>query len=250
MGGLKFSIKNRIVRSTTDNILILNGTDNLPPSTNILDAVDYYNKKNKENKVIIAIPSEFHSALKKSRKKFGIVENYEFLGPPDLFPGTFSNRPKLKQQIRFLENQFYLTELFSTLSNLLNNTPYPKEEISKAIKRILCCDFHDGITGVHIDAAYDNIMKQLKLTELQLKRLFKSALSYFIKNIDTSNILKEDIPLLIFNPLSWERTSIERINLSSKIKEFIILNQNGKQIPHQKEKINEKENSYIFLAKD
>ena len=250
MGGLKFSIKNRIVRSTTDNILILNGTDNLPPSTNILDAVDYYNKKNKENKVIIAIPSEFHSALKKSRKKFGIVENYEFLGPPDLFPGTFSNRPKLKQQIRFLENQFYLTELFSTLSNLLNNTPYPKEEITKAIKRILCCDFHDGITGVHIDAAYDNIMKQLKLTELQLKRLFKSALSYFIKNIDTSNILKEDIPLLIFNPLSWERTSIERINLSSKIKEFIILNQNGKQIPYQKEKINEEKKSYIFLAKD
>ena len=250
MGGLKFTIKNRTIRATTDNIFILNGIDNLPPSTNTLDAVEYYNKKNKDNKLLISLPSDFYTSLKKSRKKFGVVENNEFLGPPDVFLGTFSNRPKLKQQIRFLENQFYITELVTTLSNQYNNYSYPQEEISKAINRILCCDFHDGITGVHVDAVYENMMKQLKLSELQLKRLFKNSLNFLITQIDTSNISKENIPILIFNPLSWYHTNIAKIILPKHIKEFKIFNHNGTEIPHQEDEINEKENSYVFLAKN
>jgi len=250
IGGLRFTIKKRITRATTNNVFILNGSDNLPPSTNTLDAVEYYNKKNKENKILIANPSEFHSALKKSRKKFGVVRNYEFLGAPDLFPGTFSNRPKLKQHIRFLENQFYLTELISTLSNLYSNNPYPGEKIHKAIRRLLCCNFHDGITGVHMDAVNDNIMKQLKLSELQLKRLFRNSLNYFIKKLDTSTISKEDTPVIILNPLSWERTSIGKISLPEKIKGFTLLNQNAEKILYQKDKINEKNNLYVFLVKN
>ena len=248
LGGLKKTIKSRTPRSTTNNLFILNGTDNLPPSTSTLDAVDYYNKKSKENHVKMALPSDFIAAVKKERKKFAIIENYEFLGTPDLFPGTWNNRPKLKQTIRTLENQFYLTELMSTLARLHSDFTYPNEEIEKAIIRILRCDFHDGICGCCIDAAFNHMMKQLKLTELQLKRIYNSALNAFVKEINTSKVENKSTPLFILNPLVWSRSETVSVELQNGLKDVTILDSKGSEIPHQIDKINE--NSVVFTIRD
>ena len=250
MGGLKLTIKNRTPRSTTNNLFILNGTDNLPPSTNTIDAVDYYNRINKKNKIKTALPSEFFTAVKKDRKKFSVVESYEFLGPPDLFPGTFSNRPKLKQKIRSLENIFYLTELIGTLASVYSDYEYPNKDIEKAIVRIIRCDFHDGICGCCVDAAYDHMMKQLRLTQLELNRIYNEAIGSFIKVINTSSIPKGNLPVLILNPLAWERNEIVELNLINDMKDIVVLDQDGKIIPHQKDIINENKNRILFKVKD
>ncbi len=248
--GLPFTIRNRLTRSTTNNIFILNGTDNIPPSSNIVDAVRYFQKKTKKYNVKIATPSEFLETMKKSRKKFGVIDSYEFSGVPYKFPGTFSVRVRLKQKIRELENQFYLTELMSTLSSLYAGTSYNKEAIIKAIKRILCCDFHDGICGCHVDAVYNHLMKMLKLTELQLKRLFEENLNSFGRNIDTSNVPKESQPLLIFNPLSVERTEAVYFTIPKEFGFFKIKDIDGHDIPYQKNEINFLSGDYILLPSE
>ena len=249
-GGLNFTIKNRIPRATTKNIFILSGTDNIPPSTNILDVVEHMAPKNKKYNIKIALPSDFLNAVKKSRKKFGVVDSYEFLGYPTKFTGTYSNRIRLKQKIRHLENQFYLTELFSTFSSLFADYHYPLKEISKAIKRILCCDFHDGICGCCVDVAYDAMMKMLQLSELQFNRLLKSALYQLGTKINTSRIPKGCIPLIIFNPLSINRTEAVNIIVPEGMKKFIIKDSDGNRIPFQKDKINSFINAYIITGSD
>ncbi|MEJ2709970.1 MAG: hypothetical protein P8074_20330, partial [Anaerolineales bacterium] len=78
--GLPFTIKNRLTRATTNNIFILNGTDNIPPSSNIVDVVRYFQEKSKKYNVKIATPSEFLESMRKSRDKFGVIDSYEFSG--------------------------------------------------------------------------------------------------------------------------------------------------------------------------
>jgi alpha-mannosidase len=248
--GLPFTIKNRLTRATTNNVFILNGTDNIPPSSNIVDAVQYFQKKSKKYNVKIATPSEFLESMRKSREKFGVIDKYEFSGVPYKFPGTFSVRVRLKQKIRELENQFYLTELISTLSSLYCGYSYDRETITKAIKRILCCDFHDGICGCHIDAVYTHLTKMLKLTELQLKRLFNEALTSFSSKINTSNVPKDSVPLLIFNPLSAKRTEAVYFTISEEFGPFKIKDTDGNDIPYQKNEIDPSFGNHILLPSE
>ncbi len=251
--GLPHTIKNRVKRATTNNVFILNGTDNIPPSTNILDIVKYFQEKKKwVNKydIKIALPSDFLRAVKNSRDKFGVVENYEFSGFPDKFPGTFSNRVGLKQTIRRLENLFYETELLSALASIYGNRPYPKEEVKKAIWRVLCCDFHDGICGCHVDAVYNHLIKMLRLSELQLTRLHDNSFNTLLNQIDTSKIPKNVVPILVFNPVSAIRTELAKFTAPATTQNFVIKDEMGNLIPSQKDILSNSSNSYVFLAKD
>jgi alpha-mannosidase len=248
--GLPYVVKNRLTRSTTNNVFILNGTDNIPPSSNIVDAVRYLQKKSKKYNFKIATPSEFLTSVINNREKFGVIEAYEFSGAPYKFPGTYSVRIQLKQKIRELENQFYLTELISALSNLYTGNKYDKDTITTAIKRILCCDFHDGICGCHIDAVYTHLMKMLKLSEMQLKRLFNEALNSFTMNIDTSVVPKDSIPFLIFNPLSIQRTESSIFTVPEEFGPFKIKDIDGNDIPFQKNEIEPSSDGYILKVSD
>ncbi|MHA1292737.1 MAG: alpha-mannosidase [Promethearchaeota archaeon] len=248
--GMYYTINKRIKRATTNNIFILNGTDNLPPSSNIVDVVDYLQKKSKKYNIKIALPSEFLRTLKNSLKKIGILGPYEFSGFPDKFPGTYSCRIKLKQKIRKLENLFYLAELSSTYLNIIAKKKYPKELIKKSIWRLLCCDFHDGICGCHVDAVYNEIMKMLKLSEYQLKRILKNALSSLADAINITNFDKNSIPLLIFNPLSTIRTEAISIKVPKDITNFKIRDEDGNNIAFQKDELSHEENCYIIIAND
>ncbi|MFX0033064.1 MAG: glycoside hydrolase family 38 C-terminal domain-containing protein [Candidatus Hodarchaeota archaeon] len=249
--GLKYAIEKRLINATTNNVLILNGDDNLPPSTNILDAVNYLQKKNKKYNLNIALPSEFFQKLLRAKKKFGTVNNYEFSGFPDKFVGTFSSRMQLKQKIRRLENLFYLTEIFATISSVYNKDYiYPKELIRNAIWRILCCDFHDGIPGCHVDAVFSKIIKMLKLSETQLHRSYKKAVVSLKSLINTSKLSEDSIPLLVFNPICITRSDITHIRIPENYSFFNIFDEHGNQIAIQKDLINSNENEYVIKASE
>ncbi|MHA1149401.1 MAG: glycoside hydrolase family 38 C-terminal domain-containing protein [Promethearchaeota archaeon] len=248
--GLPYTVRKRLHHATTNNIFVLNGTDNIPPSSNIVDVVPYLNRKMKGYNIRIGLPSEFLESLKKSLKKIGVIGPYEFGGAPDKFPGTFNNRVRLKQKIRSLENLFYLTELLCTLAANYSDYPYPLEEISKAIRRILCCDFHDGICGCCVDAAYIHMMKMLKLSELQLKRNFNEALNRFSALVETPTIRKSTTPILVFNPLSAAITGIAAITYKKISSKMLIKDENGKKIPFQRNTLNLEEEEYFLLASE
>lgn len=250
MGGLPFTIYNRLKRATTNNIFILNGTDNIPPSSNIVDVVEYFQRKSKKFNIKLAIPSEFLNAMKKSLKKIGVIGPHEFSGVPDKFPGTFNNRVRLKQKIRSLEHQFYLTELMCTLAGIFGEYEYPLEKTSKAICRILCCDFHDGICGCCVDAAYIHMLKMLKLSELQLKKHFNTAFNAFSSLVDISSIRESSDPLLVFNPLSVNRTEVARIKYNKQTSKMLIKDENGREIPFQRNHLNSDGEEYVFIASE
>ena len=156
----------------------------------------------------------------------------------------------MKQKIRALENQFYLTELVSTLASINSDYDYPLEKITKAIKRVLCSDFHDGICGCHVDATYNVIMKMLRLSEIQLNKIFNEAIKSLTKIVNSFNIPKNSIPLLIFNPLSISRTATTKF-LNNNNKNSFTLKDENQQIVHvQKNSLSESDHEYLFIASD
>ncbi|MGV9204568.1 MAG: glycoside hydrolase family 38 C-terminal domain-containing protein [Promethearchaeia archaeon] len=237
MGGLKFTIKNRLKRATTDNIFILNGTDNIPPSTNILDVVNYTKQKTDKYDLKITTPSKFREALLKSGHRFGVFGPHEFNGFPDKFPGTFSTRIKLKQALRGVENLQYQTESVAAFASLYCQFDYPREDIEKAVWKILQACFHDALPGCHIDKAYEDIMDRLDQSASVLKNIRENALQILTNEV---NIRKKDedlLSLIIFNPCSTESWENVRFSPPQSIERFHILNAQGEIMGNQLDKI-------------
>ena len=245
MGGLKFTIKNRLKRATTKNIFILNGTDNIPPSTNILDIVQYVQKKTNKFDIKISLPTNFLDALKHSSKKFGVFGPHEFNGFPDKFSGTFSNRIKLKQIIRKVENIQYLTECVASFASEFTDYIYPADVIEKALWKLLQASFHDALPGCHIDKAYKNIMSRLNDAYSKLSKIKKKALNSLIKYLHIPQNNEDLKPIIIFNPNSSACREVVHLNIPSNIKNFEILCDDETKIIPQLDKISS-ENRYMF----
>ncbi|HME52530.1 MAG TPA: glycoside hydrolase family 38 C-terminal domain-containing protein [Candidatus Lokiarchaeia archaeon] len=250
MGGLNFTIMHRAMQATTNNVLLLCGTDNLPPSSNVIDAIEYMRKKSKRYNVKLALPRDFFASVLNTRTRFGAMGPCEMTGYLDKFPGTFSARIGLKQRIRELENEFYVTEVLSMISSVYSGFLYPGQEISKSIWRVLRCCFHDGIPGCHIDAADDHLMKQLELSSRQLARISNSALFSMERAFDTIKFHENELPLLIFNPISMSRNDVATIKVSGDPKDFIVKDEQGEPVPSQTSSLASGGNEVVIACAD
>lgn len=250
MGGLNYTIRRRAMQATTNNVFLLCGADNLPPSSNVIDAVEYMRKKSKRYDVKLALPCDFFASVFHSRTRFGTIGPCEMTGYLDKFPGTFSGRIGLKQRIRELENEFYVTEVLSTLASIYSNFIYPGQEIKKSIWRVLCCCFHDGIPGCHVDAADDQLMKQLELSSRQLARISESAAFSIERAFDTADLHENEWPVLVFNPISINRNGVTVIKMSGDPGDFIVKDDQGMPIPSQKNSLAQRGNELVIACTD
>jgi alpha-mannosidase len=250
MGGLKYTIKRRAMQSTTNNVLLLCGTDNLPPSSNVIDAVAYLHEKSNDYDVKLALPRDFFASVFQARKRFGAIGPREMTGYLDKFPGTFSARIGLKQRIRELEYQFYETEVISTIASISAGFIYPGQEIKKAIWRLLCSCFHDGIPGCHVDAADDHLVSQLELSASQLARISDSALCAMERALDTAYLPASERPLLLFNPISMKRSGIASITIHGDQEHCIVKDDRGTIIPCQKNALTHNDKEIVIACSD
>nr|MDO8111115.1 glycoside hydrolase family 38 C-terminal domain-containing protein [Candidatus Sigynarchaeota archaeon] len=250
MGGLNFTIKRRAMQAATNNVFILCGTDNLPPSSNIIDAVAHLQKTSKKYNAKLALPADFLRAVLSSRDKFGVVGPCEMSGFMDKFTGTFSTRMSVKQAVRSLENQFYVTEAISTLASVYANFEYPAREIKAAIWRLLRCCFHDALPGCHVDTADDHIMKQMRLSSMQLARILKSATDCLSRGICAPDPDDKSISLMVVNCVSMNRTEQATVTVPDWISNFVVVDKEGKEVPLQKNLLSSRDGEYIIRCDD
>ncbi|NVM27448.1 MAG: hypothetical protein HWN65_01290 [Candidatus Helarchaeota archaeon] len=225
---LKSQISSLFHRATTDNILILYGTDFSPPFDWIVEVAEYWNQKNPNTLIQFATPEKYFKEVTKNRKKFGVIKG-EINGPDDVFPGCYSTRPKVKKHLRVLENSLYAAELLATLASL-NGMEYPTSELEEAWTWLLKNDFHDACNGCSIDIVIQNVMKRFLLGEKLANSVINDSLEYLGDRIDTSN---EGIPILVFNQLSWERTEPVELTFDFEGTAFEIVDDEGKSYPYQ-----------------
>jgi alpha-mannosidase len=125
--------------------------------------------------------------------------------------GTYTTQAKMKEQNRKSEVLLTNAEKFSALATQVGGT-YNSADLEQAWRLALFNQFHDILPGSGIRENYiDANEKYQQLQTIANFELTKS-LNTIATNINTSRI-KKGTPLIVSNPLSWDRTDIVRFAL-------------------------------------
>jgi hypothetical protein len=143
---------------------------------------------------------------------------------------TAMSRIDLKIANRLGENLLIEAEMFATIANLLG-AKYPEKALDKAWRQVLCGQHHDSITGTHNEISYIDLMNSYReILELGTDVLNRS-LDYVGSAIQMDGAGR---PLVVFNPLAWERTDVVRATVHpGGAQGFAIEDHKGRNVPFE-----------------
>jgi len=155
-----------------------------------------------------------------------------------IFDGCWTTHGDIKEHNRKCERLLLDTEILSSIAKSLGRN-YP--DLKESWKKTLFNQFHDIFDGSAIHSSYEYSDKLAEEVESAAKNTILKNLSFIANNI---NIKEEGIPVLVFNPLPWERKDIVKIDVPENLpSSFIVKDTEGEIFPAQIFK-----NKLLFVA--
>ncbi len=170
------------------------------------------------------------------------IENYQgelglFGSDEPNFPirwrGSFVSQARIKKANRDMENLFLTAETFATIGTMLQMKPlFPRVDFRDGWKKILLNQFHDILPGTSIGDVFDDALKDYQYLNQEGNRLLQYGLEVIGSRIDTRG---EGIPLVVYNPLSWQRSDVvdASIRFIRKTENFSIVDALGNPVLYQ-----------------
>ncbi len=154
---------------------------------------------------------EFIEIMKQKidQSKLKIVEGELRDGPIGSLTGNAqATRLYLKQLNKHAQNMLIrFAEPLSIITNMLG-TPWPKNFIDKAWDYLLKSHPHDSINGVTQDKTANDVYHRLEQVVDISQTLGNRAMQELVKQIDLNRFEKDDILLVVFNPLPYARKEV------------------------------------------
>jgi alpha-mannosidase len=194
----------------------------------------------------LATALEFFNSLTPSDKaKLPIWKNELYL--PRL-RGCYTTQALAKKHNRQSQVEISNVEKAATIAGLFG-AEYPGETIFKVWRTILFNQFHDVLPGTSIPLVYQDSQQEYGEAHQLCERMLERSLDVIEKQIDTSG---QGEALLMFNPLSWCRTSPVELPLDDQeiSGEWIVLDEYGNAVPLQKVEQDALGGKLLFLAKE
>ncbi|HLQ51680.1 MAG TPA: hypothetical protein VK129_09295, partial [Terriglobales bacterium] len=116
--------------------------------------------------------------------------------------GCYTTQAETKKLIRQSEELLQNAEKFASLS-FLEKHSYPQSEFEESWRKVLFDHFHDIMPGSGIAVNYVDAARNLGEVELQGEKALHGALDELAAHVNTQGA---GVPVIIYNPLSWERT--------------------------------------------
>lgn len=116
--------------------------------------------------------------------------------------GCYTSQAKTKKNNRTAENLFYILELLQGLNSVLDRENH-SHDLSELWKKVLTFQFHDILPGSSIADVYRDIEPQYEAILSNLDDGIKTNLQNLAAKVSFSPDKGE--PVLLFNPLNWER---------------------------------------------
>ncbi|MEW6202273.1 MAG: glycoside hydrolase family 38 C-terminal domain-containing protein [bacterium] len=183
------------------------GTDFSVPSEDWINFVEQWNKENKAQ-IRFSLPSEFFRCLEGEGAENLPVVRGEF---NPLLTGCYESREKVKRMCRLTENEITCAERWAIIAQCLSGKGYQLKEIDRAWMLILENDFHDIVCGTGTDRVYHNTIRRYAEAIEITERVKDDALTRIADEVDTRG---EGIPVLVFNPLNFDRQDVVRLPLA------------------------------------
>jgi len=146
--------------------------------------------------------------------------------------GVFTTQANHKRNMRESEEQLLNAEKYSSLA-WLSGVQYPRIELNEAWKKVLFNQFHDLAAGSGIADIYKDAQRDYDFVRLQAEHLTNAALGTVASQIDTRG---RGVPVVVVNPLAWERTDLVSIPVEmpeAEKGELSVLNSKGEPVAFQ-----------------
>jgi len=144
--------------------------------------------------------------------------------------GTFTTQAKMKELNRRSEVLLTGAERFSALAGLAG-AAYDGKAFEEAWRNVLFNQFHDILPGSSIREVYVDAPERDAAAAEIGTHLLDTALERIAAGVDTSKLA--GTPLVVFNPLAWERRDLVRAPLPAGPGEFAVFDARGREIPSQ-----------------
>lgn len=171
------------------------------PTIENIETIKKLQKELKDVEIIFSTPDKYFKELEEKKYKLPIVHD-------DLkhhASGCYSVHSEIKAINRASEHGLLKAEKYASISSAIGFVDYP-DNFNQGWKRVLFNQFHDILAGTSIKKAYEDARNELGEALSIASRNENNALQGISFSID---IPEEDnmIPVVVFNPNSWEVTS-------------------------------------------
>lgn len=204
-------------KSSTDELLFLQGFDQENPDPIVSELVAKINEKTKYGKITVSSLETYIKNLRKKLNDSGIIDKLDVLngemlevervgdafGP--LYNGVFSARMPIKMENNRCEA--LLTGWSEPVSvwNYALGGEYPTVPLNKAWKELLKNHQHDGIGGCHVDRVTKAMNERYAKVRDVGETVVRNTLVDLTAKIDFSNLKNQEIGVVIYNSLHFAR---------------------------------------------
>ncbi|HVW78766.1 MAG TPA: glycoside hydrolase family 38 C-terminal domain-containing protein [Alloacidobacterium sp.] len=166
--------------------------------------------------------------------------------------GVQTTQAQHKANMRHSEEWALNAEKLASLA-WLDGKSYPNAQLTDAWKTITFNDFHDLAAGSGIGIIYKEAQEQFDKTRLETSEISQNSLKVISARINTASAVKgaNEVPVLVFNPLAWERSGEVEVNVqmpSAVPNGVSVLDAQGHVLPAVQLSKDEKTNSFKLLV--
>jgi len=211
------------------------------PTIATLNVLREIKKEFGNNGFILSSPNEYFETMSSINPIIPVVKN-------DLqhhASGCYSAHSETKANNRRAEHRLATAEKYASIAHIIFGFHYPKERFYKAWQNVMFNQFHDIMGGCSIKEAYEDAREfygeALHIgAETLNAAIQKLSWSIDTMGADTFSLSKEKdwkvweisnrgVPLVVFNPLSWEVTTPIQVNKACRS----ITDEGGKEMELQ-----------------
>lgn len=145
--------------------------------------------------------------------------------------GVFTSQAHTKWNNRRNEELLLNTEKFSSLAGIYG-AKYPVSDLNYSWKKVLFNQFHDILSGSSVGAVYRDADRD----HADVRRLATQDLQSALQTIEArTNTNGAGVPVVVFNPLAWERTEPVEFEASfpNPVTDVEVRDSSGQVVPSQ-----------------
>ena len=119
--------------------------------------------------------------------------------------GVYTTQANHKRNMRTAEEETLNTEKWASLA-WLDGNKYPDDALTEDWKKVLFNQFHDLAAGSGIGIIYKDAQKDYDWVRWSTNEISTDSLQTLSQHVDTQTSGADRMPVIIFNPLAWERS--------------------------------------------
>ena len=123
--------------------------------------------------------------------------------------GVYTTQADSKKRMRTSERLMLNTEKFASLA-MLDGREYEQRRFEDCWRRVCFDQFHDQMAGSGIHINYVDEAENMEFVRLAMDSVLRSSLDLLAARADTHG---PGVPVIVFNPLSWDRTDVTEVEV-------------------------------------